>query len=218
MSLSQTLLRQAATDRLNRAGQGGTGLVTAVVIGRLDLADWIRHTCRFARGIEAGAARAWRAEFTRTIFLAGSPRNLAGRYRFDHICPNGQMAWLGPAPPEASQSLRRLLKLFAGPSGLPPLGPVEIGKGRPRDLYVATAGVSTAETLIHLNHLLVEAVIDGVLAPGDCLTVRQVPRLAGLDARLTRIRVAFERPSLLRAYAALTEPETEPETETEART
>lgn len=76
-----------------------------------------------------------------------------------------------------------------------------------RDLYYATARVSVAEGLVHLNHLLAEAVLDGLVGPGDRLTLRPVPRLTGLERTFTAVRAETDvhRPHTLQAYAALTE-------------
>ncbi|MEU9794002.1 DUF6182 family protein [Streptomyces sparsogenes] len=192
------------------------GLLAVSVLRRFELAAWTRATCEFAIGVAPERLAAWRRSFSRTIFLAGNPDNLGDRFRFDHIAEDGSAAWAGPAPAAASAGLRRLLKLFDGSRGLPPRPdtPVRIPEAigprhRPpvrRRLYVATAGITVADTLVHLNHLLVEAVLDGLLAPGDTLTVRQVPRLVGLPGPYAALRVGAEpeHPGRLRAYACLT--------------
>ena len=60
---------------------------------------------------------------------------------------------------------------------------------------------------MHVNHVLAEAVLDGLIAPGDHLVVRQVPRIVGLPARLATVRVTTEKhlPGRLKAAAGLTE-------------
>ncbi|MDW6064970.1 DUF6182 family protein [Streptomyces sp. FXJ1.4098] len=193
------------------------GLLAVSVVRRFELAEWARATCEFAIGLAPERLAAWRGSFSRTIFLAGNPDNLGDRIRFDHIAEDGSAAWTGPAPAGASAGLRRLLKLFDGSRGLPPRPdtPVRIPEAigprhRPpvgRELYVATAGITVADCLVHLNHLLVEAVLDGLIAPGDTLVIRQMPRLAGLSGPYAALRVGTERehPDRLRAYACLTE-------------
>ncbi len=212
MTVTQELLRAHAVARLTRAGSGGgsgTGFMAAVVIGHLDLREWIAATIAFAAGLEPRRARAWRASFTRTIFLAGSPANLCDRFPFDHLSPARTVAWLGPGPDAESEGLRRLLKLWSGPgpvsAWVPPSMDVPGGDRSHRELYLATAGVNVAGCLIHLNHLLVEAVMDGMIGPGDRLTVRPVPRLTGIEMPFAALRVAPEEPGPLRAFAGLTE-------------
>lgn len=63
------------------------------------------------------------------------------------------------------------------------------------------------EALVHLNHLVVEAALDGLITPGDRLTLRSVPSLTGATAPFAALRVDVDRtrPDRLRAFAALTE-------------
>lgn len=189
-------------------------LLAVVVIGRLDLPRWVRETCAFALALEPATRDAWRRSFTRTVYLAGSPSNLRERFAFDHIAADGSVAWAGPAPGAATITLRRLLKAFEVSRELTgrPSATVTV-PGRPqsrpaahRDLYVATAKVAVTDALVHVNHLLAEAVMDGLIGPGDRLTLRFVPRLTGLGARFAMLRVDTDvhRPDELQAYAGLT--------------
>lgn len=75
-----------------------------------------------------------------------------------------------------------------------------------RELYIATAGTSVADSVVHLHHLLAEAVFDGLLGPGDRLTVRHVPRLVGVPGPFDALRIGVDEcdPNRLRAYAGLT--------------
>ncbi|MGW6910663.1 DUF6182 family protein [Streptomyces sp. NPDC054940] len=206
--------------RAARAGIHGTGAVgtdetlAVVVVGRLDLPRWVRETCAFALTTAPEKRHAWRRSFTRTVYLAGSPVNLRERFTFDHVAADGSMAWAGPAPGAATATLRRLLKAFEASHELTarPSATVTV-PGRPRsgppahrDLYIATAKVTLTDALVHINHLLAEAVMDGLIGPGDRLTLRFVPRLTGLDARFVRLRVDTDvhRPDELQAYAGLT--------------
>ncbi|HEU5110317.1 MAG TPA: DUF6182 family protein, partial [Micromonosporaceae bacterium] len=207
----------AAREEL-AAGAGDADALTVVVLRRVALAGWIAETCRFVAGVAPERAAPWLRSFTRTVFLAGNADNLAGRFRFDHVAGDGSAAWAGPSPAGRSEALRRLLKVFHcahGPPARPPVT-VEIppaGDRRParppvrRLLYVATAQVTLPDCLIHLNHLLAEAVLDGLVRPGDRLAVHQVPSLAGLAEPLAALRVGAEptHPGRLRAYAGLTE-------------
>ena len=184
---------------------GDTDSVVAVVLRSFDLPAWVAATCDFAAGVTADAARDWRHALTRTIFLSGNPENLRERFAFDHVSQDGSVAWLGPATARATEPLRRLLRLFDGPTALPPCPVVDvpISSGHPgrraehqppvrRDLYVATAQTTVATTLVALNHLLAEAVLDGLITPGDRLTVRLVPRLVGAPGPFAALRVEPE--------------------------
>ncbi|MGH3380781.1 MAG: DUF6182 family protein [Actinoallomurus sp.] len=179
---------------------GDTDSVVAVVLRSFDLAAWVGATCDFAAGVTADAARDWRRALTRTIFLSGNPENLRERFAFDHVGQDGSVAWLGPATARATEPLRRLLRLFDGPMALPPCSVVDVPissghEDRPpvrRDLYVATANTTVATTLVALNHLLAEAVLDGLIAPGDRLTLRLVPRLVGAPGPFAALRVEPE--------------------------
>ncbi|MCN9242904.1 DUF6182 family protein [Streptomyces sp. RY43-2] len=205
----------AAQREITRAAQDAK--VQAVCVLRdFDLPTWVRATCAFAARVDASAAVGWRRDFTRTVFLAGNPDNLRDRFVFGHVADDGSAAWQGPAPAEESTTLRRLLKLFDGSAELPTRLSTVVRvladrdpRGRApvrRELHVATAGVTIADCLVHLNHLLVEAVLDEVVGPGDELVVRQAPWLpasAGLFAA-RRIDGTPDHPDRLRAYAALT--------------
>ncbi|UKY53221.1 DUF6182 family protein [Streptomyces inhibens] len=195
----------------------GDEAVAVVVIGTLDLFQWVRETCVFASSLTPEDAQTWRRSLTRTVYLAGAPDRLQGRFAFDHVAPDGATAWLGPAPAAASTGLRRLLKSFDGRrvvAGLPattvviPPGP-EPGHRPPvhRAVHLATDGVTLTDALVHLNHLLAEAVMDRLIIPGDRLTVRCVPQLddsAGTFAAL-RIDTATDAPDRLHAFAGLTQ-------------
>ncbi|MFI1102952.1 DUF6182 family protein [Streptomyces melanogenes] len=218
------------------------------VVCHFDPAVWVRDAAAFALGLAPGTAAAWRHSFTRTVFLAGNPANLLGRYSFDRLAEDGSVGWCGPAPAESSAGLRRLLKLFQSTAAFPvgpprtvtvpaptasrgdsgthrqaptpgpgaeplPRGAAPPRPGPPpragvhRDLYVAASGVPMPEALVHLNHLVVEAAMDGLITPGDRLTLRSVPSLTGATAPFAALRVDVDRtrPDRLRAFAALTE-------------
>lgn len=198
-----------------READGEPDSVVAVV-RRFDVAGWIRGTCVFASGLTPDRAAAWRRSFTHTVFLAGNPENLRERVRFDHVAEDASAAWHGPAKPRDSIGVRRLLKAFGGDAALPVRPPesvvVPAGKAsrdRPveRVLYLAGAGVSCARALVHLNHLVAEAVLDGLIAAGDLLTVCRVPHLTGSRIRFAALRVDADpaHPGRLRAFAGLTE-------------
>lgn len=193
------------------------GVLAAVVLRRFDLSEWARATCAFALGLAPDQAAAWRRSFTRTVFLAGNPDHLHSRFRFAHVSDDRSAAWSVPGPAAQTASLRRLLKLFNGPARLPASADTTIEipahlrgttcLGTHRELYLASAECTISDALVHLNHVLVEAVLDGLIKPGDQLTLRQVPRMGGLPARLAAVRVVSENrlPGRLKATAGLTE-------------
>ncbi|QQQ78747.1 hypothetical protein IOD16_10030 [Saccharothrix sp. 6-C] len=181
---------------------------TAVVavVGGFDLVEWVRGTVAFAASLSD--VDAWRRSFTKTLFLAGNPARLTGRFAFRHVA--GRLAWTDLAPADAHLPLRQLLRAFVGERELDVPGDVVIDlpgpPGRHRVLHVAGA-MPVARAMVHLNHLLVEAVFDGVLAPGDRLTVRRVPRLIGVTGPFDALRVGVDpaSPGRLHALMALTE-------------
>lgn len=197
------------------AGRETDDTLATVVIGRLDLAHWARDTCAFALSLAGERAERWRRSFTRTVFLAGNPASLEDRFAFAHTAADGSAAWAGPGPAAETAALRRLLKLFHGDAALPAAVdltfrvPGHPAAGRPpvhRHLYLATAGCTVSEALVHVNHVLAEAVLDGLVTRGDAVTIRQVPRLMGIPASFAALRVTPEPalPGRLRAAAGLT--------------
>ncbi|GAB1515166.1 DUF6182 family protein [Actinophytocola sp. KF-1] len=232
MSLTQDVLRDRVADRIRvsrpdcsrdlstyarllsvqREAEDDAGPVAVSVLARYEPAAWIRGTCAFAMGLTGARVTAWRRAFTRTVFLAGNPANLVGRFDFAHVADDGSAAWTAPAAQAATGTLRRLLRLFEGAAELPARDelPVRLpGHGADpvrRALYLTTAGMTVADSLVHLNHLLVEAVLDGLLRPGDELLVRQVPRLVGVGERFDALRIGPDADGAdrLRAFAGLT--------------
>ncbi|MCX5150877.1 DUF6182 family protein [Streptomyces sp. NBC_00320] len=197
-------------------------VVVAVVLSGLDLAAWAAATCAFALGLDAAQADAWRRSLTRTFFLAGHPANLQDRFAFGHVA--GDCAWTTPAPSQDTSGLRRLLKTFEAPRELSVGPPMtfevpQAGEARPagghgraagdREIHVAAAGVTVARGMVHVGHLLVEAVFDGHIRAGDRLTLRPLPHVFGRreDFQALRVDTDSAHPDRLRAYAALTRPD-----------
>ncbi|MFI1889335.1 DUF6182 family protein [Streptomyces jumonjinensis] len=213
LSSARALRAARAGFRATSAAESREALAV-VVVGRLDLPRWVRETCAFALALAPTARDGWRHSFTRTVYLAGNPRNLRERFAFDHIADDGSMAWAGPAPAATTATLRRLLKSFEAPHELTVQPPATVTvPGRPRsrppvhrDLCVAAVGMTVSGALVHVNHLLAEAVLDGLIGPGDRLTLRFTPRLSGVGARFVMLRVDTDahRPDELQAYAGLT--------------
>lgn len=210
------LLGRRSTLVTESAGTGGDGVSTVVVLRDLFIPAFVQHAWSFAAELDPWVAADWRAAFSRTVFLAGNPLSLRERFAFEYLAADGTAAWFGPCDADRCLPLRRLLKPLATTkpaAALLPARPVTVAlPGAPADtgshaeLYVATAGLTAAQMLIHLNHLIAEAALDGLLVPGDSVTLRQVPRLVGFRARPVALRVDLDPidPARLQAFAALT--------------
>ncbi|HEU5475258.1 MAG TPA: DUF6182 family protein [Actinophytocola sp.] len=220
MTLTQRLLHDHAARRIIRArpelaqvrdlstvdgltavqqDAGDEDTAVVAVVRRFDLVSWVRGTVAFAAGLNRRRAQEWRRAFTRTVFLAGNPANLTTRFDFAHVAETGAMAWTAPASAAAHRPLRRLLRTFPGTRDLTLGGDVVIDlPGEPpaepmrRVLHLAGSGLTVAGALVHLGHLLVEAVLDGAISPGDRLTVRQLPRLVGVPGPFDALRVGVD--------------------------
>jgi hypothetical protein len=225
---SQTFLQQALRSHVERVHAGLDGppatnggdeaseLYVVVVVRDLDPAAFVRGTLEFALSIPTRLRDPWFRTFTRTLFFAGNPLTVAERFESSHLAPEGEISWLGPAPRRAHLGLRRMLRLFRAPApaelpatleltvpGAPPTG-------RATTLRVATAGVSTQEYLVHVNHTLCEASLRGLLGPGDALSISHTDELdptgaESRDGERSQLRIAEDtrRPGRLRLYASL---------------
>jgi hypothetical protein len=225
---SQTLLQHALRSHVERVragldghaaangGDEGSELYTVVVIRDLDPAAFVRGTLEFALGIPTRLRDPWYRTFTRTLFFAGNPLSVAQRFECSHLAPEGEIGWLGPAHRRAHLALRRMLRLFRAPAPAAPPATLELTvpgappTGRAATLRVATAGVSTQEYMVHVNHTLCEASLRGLLGPGDLLSVSHSGELepteaAWRDRERSQLRIGEDtrRPGRLRLYAAL---------------
>lgn len=193
------------------AARSGTAAIA--VVRRFDLERWVRGTVAFAMGLDRTLAARWRQSFTKTLFLAGNPVNLAERFAFDQVDDTGMTAWIAPAPAAAHLPIRRLLRAFVGSRQVTMDGEVVVDlPGGPvaepvrRVLCMVGPGPTVTQTMINVTHLLVEAVLDGVVGPDDRLTLRQVPRLIGVGSRFDALRVDVDPtdPGRLHALMGLT--------------
>ncbi|WP_330272830.1 DUF6182 family protein [Lentzea sp. NBC_00516] len=196
---------------LSAATQDTSDVAAIAVLREFDPATFARSVVEFASGVNGEPRGAWFGAFTRTLFLAGNPANLVDRFPCDHLAEDGSIAWFGPAPAARTTGLRRLLKKFDGARelALPPVVPIDLpgtGAGTEHRLQVATAGVTMADYLVHVNHVLAEAVLTRVIRPGDRLTLSHVPRLGTATAPYSVLRVHLDTAdrTRLRAYAHLT--------------
>lgn len=195
---------------LAAAEQHAPDAAAIAVIRAFEPLAFVRSVLEFALGLEESTRATWLRAFTRTVFLAGNPANLAERFPFDHVTPDASIAWLGPASPARTTGLRRLLKRFDGDvePELPPTAVVDVpgaGGVAAHCCEIATSGVTISDYLIHVNHLLAESVLTHVIRPGDKLVLRHVPRLGVDNRRHTALRVHRDSadPNRLRAYACL---------------
>ena len=199
--LDQAQLRSLLFARLDAAGIVGDSieaveaqlaqrvadperLQVAVVIQRFEPLGFVTGTLRFVSALSSEQRAAWHRELTRTLFLVGSPARLCERFGFDHCSESREMAWIGPKTARSLLPLVRLLK---------PLRTAEerawqttlVCGARPtpaRELRLADQGLRLEESLIHLNHLLAEAVIEGQLQPHETLLLRQVATIESVEA------------------------------------
>ena len=195
-------------DELAAAEQKAPDMAAIAVLRRFDPASFARSAVEFALGVRGSARVCWFRSFTRTLFLTGNPVNLAPRFPFDHIAPDGSVAWLGPTSRKSSTGLRRLLKSFDGDVevDLPATVAFDVpgaGCGAVLRCHVATAGVSVSDYLVHVNHVLAEAVLTGTVRPGDRVVLTHAPRVAGGAYSVLRVHRDGADPTRLRAYAGL---------------
>lgn len=173
-----------------RPGDAAVESSAVVTMRSLCLPDLVRGTRRFAATLDPAEADAWRRSWTRTVFLFGTPANLATRTGARVVAAGATAAWFGPYPGTGLPGWSRLLKPVTGT--LPHL-PAEVevpGTGRPRVLHVAVAGLTLTDYLVHLHHTLAESVLLGRLRPDEPLLLRHRP---ALDAASIREPPAYAR-------------------------
>jgi hypothetical protein len=194
------------------AALGPDGPAAIVVLGDFDPEELVAGAVELSRRLPADAAERWRRSFTKTVFLAGNPRNLASRWEFAHVSSDGRMAWLPPAPPDHYLTLRRLLRLFHG-TALPADGaritvPDDEQPCRApvaHRLSVDVSGLGLEDYLVHVHHAVCEAVIRGTIRGGDevQLVHRRGVALPSGPCEYARVHLDREDPARLRLYACL---------------
>ncbi|MEU9639472.1 DUF6182 family protein [Streptomyces tendae] len=222
------VLAAAARARVGavRAGLAGGGhpapreLTAVVVVEDIDPAAFVAGAASFALALEPGSRAGWYRAFTRTVFLAGRPGSVAGRHPHRRLAPGGGLAWYGPATRRELSALSRLLRTFQGPLPVDvPPGPLAVRvPGRPSghrvEMTVATGGVRSDAYLVHVHHLVAEAVLRGLVGPGDAVRVEHRDVLAPQDfraaldpGRATTVQTRISRdgtdPDRLRLYGVL---------------
>ncbi|MCP2323098.1 hypothetical protein HDA40_001605 [Hamadaea flava] len=195
-----------------------TGYRVSAVIGTFDLRTFVTGALGFAAAVPEPARDPWYRSFTRAVFFAGNPDSVARRFPCDHVTDG--IAWLGPAPDDPKSALSRGLKLLRAPApctSLPgtltitvpgPPGEPTAATGNRHRLDIAVGGVTVAEYLVHVHHVLCEAVLRRTLRPGDELTIAHVDRLT-VDEHLataTHLRISDDphQTGNRRLYARLT--------------
>ncbi|MET7329812.1 DUF6182 family protein [Nonomuraea sp. NPDC005650] len=210
---AQDLLREHFDARMARVRrvrppQSAHGVGAIAVLRAFDPVTFAGSAYAFARDLIEPRGALWYAAFTRTIFLAGDPGNLLDRHPCDHLSADSSIAWYAPAPLPAREGLRRMLRPFRGPHGLasPLLREVPLaGAGAVARLDVPVATLTVEDYLIHVNHLIAEATLDGLLTGAGRLVIRHLPHHPDPATPYTRVRVSPDplSPDRLRAYAYL---------------
>lgn len=201
---------------LDAAIKAAPDMAAIAIVREFDPLAFARSSLAFAFALPEQWRNEWFRAYTRTIFFAGNPANLVARFPFQYVADDASHAWLGPAPPKVVTTLRRLLVLFRSDSVLrltgeftftaPAVAESESAEEPPRrHIYIATAGLSASDYLVHLNHTLAESVVLGLIGPRSVVTIRHVPRLHSCREELAWLRVHRDTSdvSRLRAYAGV---------------
>ncbi|MET7640028.1 DUF6182 family protein [Streptomyces sp. NPDC005438] len=200
----------ALAELAARATAEPSPTTVTVVLRRFAPATFAKAAVEAVAGYLEPQRDAWFRSYTRAVFLCGDPDNLRERFTFAHVSEDGSMAWTAPGERGEQTALRRLLQLFPD-SPLPALPGrqplVESGTTRPPTrLHLATSGVTRAGYLVHLHHLLAEAVLTGRLKNPSELTLCHLPQLDPAEGPYALLRVAPEPSAAdgrLRAFAGL---------------
>lgn len=194
-----------------RLAEPSDAIHALVVLDSFDLAGYVAGTLELLAHLDRETLDRWYRNFTKTIFLLGSPDRIAAR--FDIVRHRAaQIAWTVPGDSKAHLGLRRLLKplvtaqLVALPDRLEIRVPGEASQ--PRRLELRIARTRTLESyLVHLNHTLCDAFIERSLRAGDILTIVHAAAIRELpEPRLyTRVHLDEADRTRLAAHAWLAE-------------
>ncbi|MEU2436635.1 DUF6182 family protein [Streptomyces rubradiris] len=211
-SADERTLHRLFSERCRRVEQYPEDLADTtvyVVLRSFDVADLVAGAREFTAGLTGAEAQAWLASWTRTRFFFGNPANLTGQHPARVVSPGGTAAWLGPAPAQRVPGTVRLLKPASG--YLPDLPHrVTVGPATdagPRELAVATRGLTVVDYLVHLHHTVVEATLLGSLGQTEPVRVTHRSDLTppASPEQLAYARVHYASPGSpeLRLYAWL---------------
>jgi hypothetical protein len=163
------------------------------VVRSFDAAEFIRASVQFARGLPVDLGREWVASFTRTVFLAGDPGNLRDRFPGGRLAPDGSSLWFSPSGIDDQQGLSRLLRPFRGPLGVPAADGVRVVLDQESSstarLCVATDGLGVEDYLIHVNHVLAEACLQGLLDGVSAIELTHVRAIEVIEEPYSYLRV-----------------------------
>ena len=184
---------EAAGREVRRAGSVRRGVRAIAVVRSFDAAEFIRASVQFARGLPADLGREWLASFTRTVFLAGDPCNLSTRFPGGQLAPDGESVWFSPSGLDEMQSLSRLLRPFRGPLGVPAAHGVRVVLDEESSttvrLCVATDGLGVEDYLIHVNHVLAEACLQGLLDGVSAIELTHAGAIEVIEEPYSYLRV-----------------------------
>jgi len=194
-----------------RLAEPSDAIHALVVLDGFDLAEYVSGTLEHLAQLDRETLERWHRNFTKTMFMLGSPERIASR--FDIVRHRGaHIAWTVPGDSKAHLGLRRLLKpLFTAQlPTLPDRLEVRVpgAASQPRRLELRIARARTLESyLVHLNHTLCDAFIEGSLRPGDVLTIVNTGAIHELpEPRLyTRVHLDEADRTRLAAHAWLAE-------------
>ncbi|MFI6044531.1 DUF6182 family protein [Nocardia sp. NPDC051321] len=214
---TQELLRREAKRRIAWAQRLDEDFPTAdrpcavAVVSAFDPAVFIESGFAFASGLPAEVRNRWCASFTRTVYLAGLPENIATRYPPDHVSADGTIAWYRPDDLGAVTGLRKLLRPLFAATGVPRTTRAVASFNR-RNAETATAtltvessGLTLEQYVVHINHVVAESVSMGMLDSTAFLRLVSVDRIDAARGPYDYLRVTADRhdPELLHCYAAL---------------
>ncbi|MFE0178566.1 DUF6182 family protein [Streptomyces sp. NPDC059002] len=94
--LSQRELREALDARVRAAGAPGPRAAAVAVLHSCELPRFAQSVLDFTAALAPDTARTWLADHTRTVFLAGNPRNLASRLPPSFTSADGRIACTVP--------------------------------------------------------------------------------------------------------------------------
>jgi len=192
-----------------RLAEPSDAIHALVVLDGFDLAEYVTGTLEHLAQLDRATLDRWHRNFTKTMFMLGSPERIASRFDIvRHRAPH--LAWTVPGDSKAHLGLRRLLKpLFTAQlMAMPDRLEIRVPGTSARRLELRIARTRTLESyLVHLNHTLCDAFIEGSLRPGDLLTIVHAGAIHELpEPRLyTRVHLDEADRTRLAAHAWLAE-------------
>jgi len=156
-----------------RLAEPSDAIHALVVLDGFDLAEYVSGTLEHLAQLDRETLDRWHRNFTKTMFMLGSPERIAARFEIVRH-RSAHIAWTVPGDSKAHLGLRRLLKpLFTAQlMAMPDRLEIRVPGTSARRLELRIARTRTLESyLVHLNHTLCDAFIEGSLRPGDVVTI-----------------------------------------------